>query len=85
MTKKWFLKLLFALLFKPSLWGTSIRQIFLLAKNRWVLTFPFLPSPGEDFLEFRILTYQGQTEKLPEVKVVVAWLAWVLEMEKSKI
>ena len=77
--------LLFALLRKPSLWFTSIKQIFILAKNRWQLTPPFLPFPSSDFLEFRIITYQGEAEKLPEVDVVIRWLTWVADLEKSKI
>ena len=66
---RWLFTLLFALLRKPSLWFTSIKQIFILAKNRWQLTPPFLPFPSSDFLEFRIITYQGEAEKLPDVDV----------------
>ena len=77
--------LLFALLRKPSLWFTSIKQIFILAKNRWQLTPPFLPFPSSDFLEFRIITYQGEAEKLPEVDVEIRRLTWVADLEKSKI
>jgi len=82
---KWLLKLLFALIRKPSLWFPSAKQIFILAKNRWQLTPPFLPFPSNDFLEFRIITYQGQAEKLPDVDVVITWLTWVADLEKSKI
>ena len=77
--------LLFALLRKPSLWFASIKQIFILAKNRWQVTPPFLPFPSSDFLEFRIITYQGEAEKLPDVDVVIRWLTWVADLEKSKI
>ena len=82
---KWLLKLLFALLRKPSLWLTSIRQIFILAKSRWPLIPPFLPFPSNDFLEFRIITYQGESGKLPQTDVVITWLTWVADLEKSKI
>jgi len=82
---KWLFELFFALLWKPSLWRTSIKQIFILAKNRWPLTPPFLPFPSNDFLEFRIIAYQGKSEKLPEVDVVITWLTWVADLEKSKI
>ena len=82
---RWLFTLLFALLRKPSLWFTSIKQIFILAKNRWQLTPPFLPFPSSDFLEFRIITYQGEAEKLPDVDVVIRWLTWVADLEKSKI
>lgn len=82
---RWLFTLLFALLRKPSLWSTSIKQIFILAKNRWQLTPPFLPFPSSDFLEFRIITYQGEAEKLPDVDVVIRWLTWVADLEKSKI
>ena len=85
LTWKWFFKLLLVLVSKPSLWTTSIRQVFLIAKRRWLLTLPFLPSPSRDFMEFRFVTYQGHVEKLPDVKVVIAWLAWVSDIEKSKI
>ncbi len=82
---KWLLKLLLVLLRKPSLWFTSTKQVFILAKSRWPLIPPFLPLPSNDFLEFRIVTYQGESEKLPEVDVVITWLTWVAELEKSKI
>ena len=82
---KWLLELFFALLWKPSLWLTGVKQIFILAKNRWSVTPPFLPFPSEDFLEFRIITYQGESEKLPDVDVVITWLVWVADLEKSKI
>ena len=82
---RWLLKLLFALLRKPSLRFASTKQIFILAKNRWQLTPPFLPFPRNDFLEFRIITYQGEAEKLPDVDVVITWLTWVADVEKSKI
>ena len=82
---RWLLRLLFALLLKPSLWFPSTKQIFIIAKNRWALIPPFLPFPSNDFLEFRIMTYQGEAEKLPDVDVVITWLTWVADLEKSKI
>jgi len=85
LTWTWLFKLSIALMSKPSLWASSVRQIFILAKNRWFLHSPFLPFPTKDFLEFRLVTYHGEAEKLPDVKVVVAWLAWVADLEKSKI
>jgi hypothetical protein len=84
LTWKWLVKLFFALLCKPSLWISAIKQVFMLAKNRWSLVFPFLPFPSSDFMEFRLITYQGEVEKLPEVKVVIAWLSWVADLEKLK-
>ena len=82
---RWLFTLLFALLRIPSLWSTSIKQVFILAKNGWQATPPFLPFPSSDFLEFRIITYQGEAEKLPDVDVVIRWLTWVADLEKSKI
>ncbi|MDP6894962.1 MAG: hypothetical protein QGF73_06335 [Acidimicrobiales bacterium] len=82
---KWLLRLLFAVLRKPSLWLLAIRQIFTLARNRWPLIPPFLPIPSSEFLEFRVLTFQGDTEKLPDIDAVITWLTWVADMEKSKI
>ncbi len=82
---KWLIELFFALLWKPSLWSTSIKQIFILAKSRWLLIPPLLPFPSNDFLEFRIITYQGESGKLPQTNVVITWLTWVADLEKSKI
>jgi hypothetical protein len=85
LTSIWLVKLLAALLWKPSLWAPSVRQIFILAKNRWPLVPPFLPFPSRDFLEFRLITYHGKAEELPDVEVVITWLTWVADLEKSKI
>jgi hypothetical protein len=85
LTGIWLAKLLVALLWKPSLWITSARQVFILAKNGWALIPPFLPFPSKDFLKFRLITYHGETEELPDVEVVITWLTWVADLEKSKI
>jgi len=80
----WFLKILMSLIRRPSLWPVTIKQLFKIAKTRWFLSFPFLPIPSKDFIDFRVITYQGDKEDFPNAKVVITWLDWVADMGKSK-
>jgi len=39
---------------------------------------------SKDFIDFRVITYQGDKEDFPNAKVVITWLDWVADMGKSK-
>lgn len=68
---------LLAVLVRPRLWPTALRQVRRLAPNRWWRRPPFLPVPDRDYLRFRIITaYGGDGTRAPEVEDLVTYLHW---------
>lgn len=69
-----------AVLRRPSLWVTAIRQIGLLAPRRWWATAPFLPIPPQNYIEFRLVTQYGGGHGEPQEDIrpvdVVDYLRW---------
>jgi hypothetical protein len=65
-----------AVLGRPRLWLTAIRQVLVLAKPGWWRSAPFLPLPDEDYLRFRLQTMYGGTAARAEATDVVAYLEW---------
>lgn len=65
-----------ALAVRPSLWATAVSQARRLAPNRWYATWPFLPLPAREYLEFRVLTQYGDTQSSPDVHDVIDYLEW---------
>ncbi|MFZ4669195.1 MAG: hypothetical protein ACOYML_07850 [Microthrixaceae bacterium] len=48
-----------AVLRRPDLWATAIRQAFRLAPRGWWRRPPFLPLPAGSYLRFRMVTAYG--------------------------
>ena len=48
-----------AVLVRPDLWVTAVRQIARLTPKGWWKSAPFLPVPPADYLEFRLVTQYG--------------------------
>ena len=65
-----------ALAVRPDLWVTSVGQVGRLTPNRWYAQWPFLPIPAREYLEFRVLTQYGDTQRSPEVRDVIDYLEW---------
>ena len=65
-----------ALAVRPDLWSAGISQVRRLAPNGWYLRWPFLPLPAREYLEFRVLTQYGDTQRSPEVRDVIDYLEW---------
>ena len=66
-----------AVLRRPELWATSVRQARLLARPRWWARAPFLPLPDRAYLRFRMLTaYGGDGSATPSPPDLVAYLQW---------
>lgn len=61
---------------RPSLWLTAVRQIFRLAPNGWWRRAPFLPLPDQRYLRFRLETQYGDAMHETEPRDLVAYLAW---------
>jgi hypothetical protein len=65
-----------ALAVRPDLWWAGISQVRRLAPNGWYARWPFLPLPAREYLEFRVLTQYGDTQRSPEVRDVIDYLEW---------
>jgi hypothetical protein len=66
-----------ALVRRPDLWMTALRQARRMAPTRWWVRPPFLPLPARDYLGFRTTTmYGGDGSATPEPADVVVWLEW---------
>lgn len=64
-----------AVLVRPRLWFTALRQVFRLAQAGWWRRSPFLPLPDEHYLEFRLVTNAG-TGGYPRVEEFIRYLEW---------
>lgn len=73
---RWLVKAGFALLAHPTLWGTAVRQIFVLAAPGWWRRAPFVPMPDPAYLRFRLVTAYGDPSRDPEPNDVVTYLHW---------
>ena len=65
-----------AVLVRPRLWSTAVRQAWRLAPRRWWARRPFLPLPDRDYLRFRLETQYGDAEHRPLPGDVVTYLEW---------
>ena len=65
-----------AVLIRPSLWVTAVRQVVVLAAPGWWRRRPFLPLPDPDYLRFRLVTQYGDGDHEPVAADVVAYLHW---------
>ena len=70
----------FALLKRPALLPTAIRQAATLAPRRWWASGSHLPIPRADYLAFRNITLSGDPDQLPEVRDVIVYLEWCRSM-----
>jgi hypothetical protein len=67
----------FAVLRRPTLWPTALRQALRLVPRRWWAERSHLPLPDPDYLRFRTLTAAGGAGRgAPDADEVVAWLRW---------
>ena len=69
-----------ALCRRPWLVPTALRQLFVVAPDRWWARPPYLPIPDADYLEFRQVTATGRVDAAPDVDDTILWLAWCREM-----
>jgi len=76
-----------AVLVRPGLWFTAVRQIGRLAPSRWWAKRPFLPIPSAEYLEFRLVTQygggHGEPLRRPEADDVVAYLQWCRDFDRG--
>ena len=72
----WVLRAFAALVVRPALWGTAVRQVLVLAVDGWWRRAPFLPLPDQAYLRFRMQTAYGDAERAPEPHDVITYLHW---------
>jgi hypothetical protein len=72
--RRWLARAAVAVLVRPGLWATALRQVFVLAISGWWRRFPFLPLPDPSYLRFRLLTAYGDPDHQPEPADVVSYL-----------
>jgi hypothetical protein len=65
-----------AIIARPTLWPTALRQARRLASPRWWARPPFLPRPAPEYLRFRLLTQYGDPAARPVASDVVSYLQW---------
>jgi hypothetical protein len=65
-----------AVLVRPDLWVTALRQLRLLAPTGWWRRTPFLPVPSRAYVAFRSVTQYGDPPRQPEVRDVIDYLEW---------
>ena len=75
-TMLWIARVALAVVVRPSLWWTTMRQIGRLAPTGWWRGPPFLPIPPDDYLRFRVQTAYGDPDRLPAVDDVITYLHW---------
>lgn len=61
---------------RPGLWATAIRQARRTAPPGWWRRPPFLPLPSGEYLRFRLLTQYGDARARPSGRDVVSYLEW---------
>jgi hypothetical protein len=68
---------------RPDLWPTAVRQTRRMARPHWWRRRPFLPVPASDYLQFRLVTQYGETDRPPMPGDVVDYLRWCRTWERS--
>lgn len=70
------MRLIAAVLRRPSLWGTAIVQAFRLARPRWWARPPFLPLPAVDYVAMRATIQYGDPKHSLEAEDLLKYLMW---------
>lgn len=69
-----------AVVIRPHLWITAVRQAIRLTPTGWWKSAPFLPLPPADYLEFRLVTQygggHGSSRPTASTEDVIDYLAW---------
>jgi hypothetical protein len=73
---RWAGRAALAVVVRPSLWGTAVRQVLVLAEPGWWRASPRLPIPEPGYLRFRLQTAYGDPDRDPDPADVVTYLHW---------
>jgi len=79
------LRVMVAVLLRPMLWATAIRQCLRLVPSSWWKTSPFLPFPAKNYIEFRAVTQYGGDHGSASLdpRDVVDYLEWCRQWNRS--
>jgi hypothetical protein len=77
-----------AVLVRPRLWATALRQGMRLARPQWWRQAPWLPLPDADYLSFRFETQYGGAAAgaggtSPAPRDLVEYLEWCRELHAN--
>jgi len=79
--RRWWLRAAVAVAKRPDLWVTALSQARALSVRRWWRTWPPVPRPARQWLEFRMETaYGGTGEAVPERADIVTFVGWSATM-----
>lgn len=70
------IRIVIAVLRRPGLWGTALRQALRLAPPGWWRRFPFLPLPDAKYAQMRAVIQYGNENHPADVADVLKYLAW---------
>jgi hypothetical protein len=73
-TAFWF-QAVWAVVVRPRLWPTALRQAVRMTRPRWWTRAPFLPIPDAAYLRFRLQTAYG-LQGTPRASDLVRYLEW---------
>ncbi len=65
-----------AVVVRPSLWATAVRQVTVMAPPGWWRRRPYLPVPDPAYLAFRLETMYGDRVAPVRPDDVLAYLRW---------
>ena len=72
-----------AVLRRPSLWATALRQWRRTTPPGWWKRRPFLPVPAKEYLAFRMVTQYGATDHRATPEDVLNYLAWCRRHDRA--
>ncbi|MBG02341.1 MAG: hypothetical protein CL470_08735 [Acidimicrobiaceae bacterium] len=62
---------------RPHLWVVAVTQLWHLRKKNWYKSFPFMPIPSKEYLQFRLLTAYGNEDPGEYIeKDLITYLKW---------
>ena len=72
-----------AVLARPDLWPTAVRQAKRTSAPGWWRRRPFLPLPSGDYLRFRLQTQYGDPDATPTAADTIAYLEWCRAWDRT--
>jgi hypothetical protein len=72
-----------AVMRRPRLWATAVRQIHRTAAPGWWRRPPFVPIPSRGYLDFRLVTQYGETSRQLDAHDVVNYLSWCRDFNRA--
>lgn len=73
-----------AVVARPSLWPTAVRQWRRTCAPRWWTRAPFLPLPDAGYVRFRTVTQYGSADHALDPHDVVDYLTWCRRWDRQR-